>query len=850
MQLNHSAKLDEIASTIQNITFQSSRTKESPLQTGAFTNKDFRLLPDRLLDLADDVRKVSTQQTILRGLYFRSMLVRRQSIAEAHAETFGWVFRHPDQRDSTALDHVSNFTQWLESENGIYWVAGKAGSGKSTLMKFLGDHPCTTDLLSAWSHPHECIIACHYFWSSGTRLQKSIDGLLRSLLYEIFRQVPDLIFQAIPEDVGADDDEASFALGGEGRPWSTFELGQIVDRLVACDDMSVRFCFFIDGLDEYGGDHREVIKILSRLASSPNIKLCVSSRPWNVFSDVYGATNDWKLSLQDLTRNDIRRYTESILKEHPNWAEYSDAGGALVQEITDKAQGVFLWVFLVVRSFHEGITNGDGVSTLRRRISQLPQDLEAFFKHILDGVDPFYHLQMAQTFKTALQAEEPLSLMVYSLIDQCTNDDSFALRSPVAPMDRYEVFARRKQMSRRLNGRCKGLLEIQADSTAIDYIGPRVNFLHRTVRDFLLTKEMADFLDGAAPDFKASAVIFRAHVALVKAMPVKKEHFQRSGIMSRILTEAFVYAHEAEAELGSYEAELVDELRDTVEDMTATFDADTPWDPNYFLDFAIAKGLSQYLAQHRECLPGARSVVNGSFLREALMVSTKPSSDDSPDMTSVVSLFLQRGADSSLKEGVIWADWLTASSAAMAEWGLNYTWAVRQRRILELLLGHGADVNDVLAKNARWGDFVEALFRLSEHAPDRRLSAVYLDMLKTLLRRGADPNVPYRGTTVGKTLFANISRAAGLHLVDAQLSNGPSVTGLPKLPAARLKLLAQMAEVILRHGAHPSCLPRPSDLNIIFPPRLAEPLRELWDARRAETRTGVMSVIIDWLWPS
>jgi putative ribosome biogenesis GTPase RsgA len=29
------------------------------------------------------------------------------------------------------------FADWLENDGGIYWIAGKAGSGKSTLMKYL-----------------------------------------------------------------------------------------------------------------------------------------------------------------------------------------------------------------------------------------------------------------------------------------------------------------------------------------------------------------------------------------------------------------------------------------------------------------------------------------------------------------------------------------------------------------------------------------------------------------------------------------------------------------------------------------------------------------------------------------
>jgi hypothetical protein len=40
---------------------------------------------------------------------------------------------------------------WLSSGNGIFHIAGKLGSGKSTLMKFLCNHPQTKDALQKWA---------------------------------------------------------------------------------------------------------------------------------------------------------------------------------------------------------------------------------------------------------------------------------------------------------------------------------------------------------------------------------------------------------------------------------------------------------------------------------------------------------------------------------------------------------------------------------------------------------------------------------------------------------------------------------------------------------------------------
>jgi hypothetical protein len=110
---------------------------------------------------------------------------RHESIPKEHSKTFSWIF------DETAL---VKFVQWLKNEDGFYWVSGKAGSGKSTLMKFVGAHQKTREYLEEWAGDKKLIIAKFYFWSASThRSQKSQQGLLRAILCQILRQCPELI---------------------------------------------------------------------------------------------------------------------------------------------------------------------------------------------------------------------------------------------------------------------------------------------------------------------------------------------------------------------------------------------------------------------------------------------------------------------------------------------------------------------------------------------------------------------------------------------------------------------------------------------------------------------------------
>lgn len=80
-----------------------------------------------------------------------------------------------------------------------------------------------------------------------------------------------------------------------------------------------------------------------------------------------------------------------------------------------KADGVFLWIVLVVRDRLEGLRNEDGVGGLQRRLKQIPSDLEQYFAYTMGTLDKFYFEQSDQLFQTALKAKELItSLMTYS----------------------------------------------------------------------------------------------------------------------------------------------------------------------------------------------------------------------------------------------------------------------------------------------------------------------------------------------------------------------------------------------------------------------------------------------------
>lgn len=138
-----------------------------------------------------------TKEKFLASLYFTRLEERRDRISEAHKSTFRWVYGGI-REDGTRWD---NFALWLEgrqAQDGVFWVSGKAGSGKSTLMHYLDDNGKTRDFLQKWSEGKILIVASCFFWKGDTKIQKSLTGMLRSLLHQILMQNKALIPDTSP----------------------------------------------------------------------------------------------------------------------------------------------------------------------------------------------------------------------------------------------------------------------------------------------------------------------------------------------------------------------------------------------------------------------------------------------------------------------------------------------------------------------------------------------------------------------------------------------------------------------------------------------------------------------------
>jgi len=226
---------------------------------------------------------------------------------EATSETSKSLVRYPEELELHQRTRQS-FLKWLNSGNQIYHISGKAGSGKSTLMKSLSQHPRLMKELKTWAGDKKLVFGSFYFWGSGDLQQRSLEGLYRSLLFEILNQCPELIKEVFPNHW---HNVQSKMPGWEEIPFRFSELRETMSTIVGRHKFpNHRFCFFIDGLDEFEAettDHWELAQILQQWATSDDVKLCVSSRPYTEFLEVFDS--NLRMDLHHLTRGDIERFT-------------------------------------------------------------------------------------------------------------------------------------------------------------------------------------------------------------------------------------------------------------------------------------------------------------------------------------------------------------------------------------------------------------------------------------------------------------------------------------------------------------------------------------------------------------
>jgi hypothetical protein len=165
-------------------------------------------------------------------------------------------------------------------------------------------------------------------------------------------------------------------------------------------DQSKYFFFLVESLDEVDGEPKDIIDLIFG-AVRPNVKLCISSRPWLPFEDAFKGRPS--LLLEELTKDDISTFVNGHFDNDGGSLRLRSnepaASSALLNNIVERASGVFLWVYLVVQSLLERFSNSDQMADLQARLGALPGDLEALFNRMLCRLQPEYFKQACETLR-------------------------------------------------------------------------------------------------------------------------------------------------------------------------------------------------------------------------------------------------------------------------------------------------------------------------------------------------------------------------------------------------------------------------------------------------------------------
>ncbi|KAH8647234.1 hypothetical protein BX600DRAFT_518512 [Xylariales sp. PMI_506] len=497
---------DEISANHADLARFPSRDSTGYLQIVAHINK-ISTAPTKVEVEAQDPRN----QEILDALYYDTMTEREAHIEPAFGETCKWILS-PD---------ASPYYGFLNSKDPILWISGKAGSGKSTLLKHAWKSEITRQALeSGWAKDGELLMACFYMFEGGDRIQKSYEGFLRSVMYQILSERRDLIRIAFP----------SFFQG----PWppqvlftSITNLNQGFYSLFAHMSETLRLFVFIDGIDEYrsverkghydkadlditypetadGDDEEgdeswgrskwmldsqtEISQLLLTMANKDTAKFVVSSRELPVFEQAFADLP--RIRVQDHTESAIAQYIEGRLEnEAPGLPDTKN----LCRELAQRSKGDVLWARLAIDMVVDGT-----LRTLRSTLNSLPSQLgglDGLYMRMMENLRPEFQRDACRIFNLVVRSLQPPSLVTLAFAEQgYLHESSGQLRithDSANPFTAAAIQQLSDNQQRRLAVNGAGLLEAEAgDSSNSIESGQRVVFIHQTTKEWVAREDV------------------------------------------------------------------------------------------------------------------------------------------------------------------------------------------------------------------------------------------------------------------------------------------------------------------------------------------------------------------------
>jgi tetratricopeptide (TPR) repeat protein len=392
------------------------------------------------LIVAAEIRRQESED----GIWLKpaSFSIQLESLQQRHLPgTCSWLLQS------------EKYQQWREAQDAkksnFLWIQGKPGSGKSVLAaQIIRDLESLPDS-----------VVTYVFCKSGEENKSNLDDILRNIIHQVLCTTSPYK-QALHQYI------RNVRLSA--KTLHAQDIGQLWRLLQQIVEQGFQLCCVIDGLDECNGTAEEQIFFTNKLSSlmktpKSTTRLAVISRLDPLDSDERSQWSRVSIQSQDV-RDDIATYVSTKLQNSAVLSRHREKQ-RLQKQLIDNADGMILWVELMIKELEDGCWDVDSV------LSKPPRGLEAVYTAVLLRMSRSAAISdIRHVLQLCLAAARPFRLDELSM--------GLALLKGLHSYEDYRLVGNPDREGKDIVSKLNPLLTVLSDRT--------VQLVHNSVREFLL----------------------------------------------------------------------------------------------------------------------------------------------------------------------------------------------------------------------------------------------------------------------------------------------------------------------------------------------------------------------------